>query len=122
MAVCSAYMAASHVHMMAYGFNFLGTYNYDKIQVALPNPPTVIMCDNQADVHMAKNDHITKRNCHTPRRFHYVREDQKIGLHIIEYCPREDQLADITTKTWGISKELRQCKKIMFQLLEFMKA
>eukprot|EP00957_Ditylum_brightwellii_P156458 11907205-Ditylum_brightwellii.AAC.1 len=56
MAACSVCMTAAHVHMVAYDFNFLGTLNYDKIQVALPNPPTVIMCDNQAAVHMAKHD------------------------------------------------------------------
>eukprot|EP00957_Ditylum_brightwellii_P033702 2554823-Ditylum_brightwellii.AAC.1 len=60
MAECSVCMAAAHVHMVPYDFNFLGTPDYDKIQVALPNSPTVIMCDNQAAVHMAKNDQITK--------------------------------------------------------------
>eukprot|EP00957_Ditylum_brightwellii_P066145 5019123-Ditylum_brightwellii.AAC.1 len=44
----SACMTAAHVHMMAYDFNFLGTTIYDKIQVALSNPPTAIMCDNLA--------------------------------------------------------------------------
>eukprot|EP00957_Ditylum_brightwellii_P148971 11342027-Ditylum_brightwellii.AAC.1 len=106
MAACSACIAAAHVHMIAYDFNFLGTSNYDKIQVALPNPPTVIMCDNQAAVHMATNDQMSKRNCHISRRFHYVREGQKMGLHLIKYCSKEDQLADITTKIQGILKEL----------------
>eukprot|EP00957_Ditylum_brightwellii_P127332 9708972-Ditylum_brightwellii.AAC.2 len=48
MTAYSACMTSAHVHMMAYDFNFLGTPNYDKIQVALPNPPIVIMCDSQA--------------------------------------------------------------------------
>eukprot|EP00957_Ditylum_brightwellii_P076120 5786816-Ditylum_brightwellii.AAC.2 len=60
MATCSACMTTAHVHMMDYDFNFLGTPDYDKIQAVLPNSPTVIMCDNQAAVHMAQNDEITK--------------------------------------------------------------
>eukprot|EP00957_Ditylum_brightwellii_P211168 15365838-Ditylum_brightwellii.AAC.1 len=99
MAACSAYMTAGHIHMMANDSNFLGTSDYDKIQIALPNPPIVIMCDNQAAVHMTKNDQIPKRNHPIPRRFHYVRDGQKMSLHIIKYCPKEDQLEDIEAKT-----------------------
>ena len=121
MAACSACMAAAHIHMMAHDFNFFGTSDYDKIQIALPNLPTVIMCDNQAAVHMAKNDQITK-NHHISRRFHYVGEGQKMGLHLVRYCPKEDQLTDIATKTQGILKELPQQEWIMFQLMDFMKA
>eukprot|EP00957_Ditylum_brightwellii_P150313 11446973-Ditylum_brightwellii.AAC.1 len=85
MAAYSAFMATAHIHMMSYDFSFLGTPNYDKTQLALPNPPTAIMCDNQAAVHMAKNDQMTKRSCYILRRFHYVREGQTMGLNVIKY-------------------------------------
>eukprot|EP00957_Ditylum_brightwellii_P077322 5876185-Ditylum_brightwellii.AAC.1 len=44
-----------------------------------------------------------------------------MGLYIIKYYPKEDQLTGIATKTQGISKELPQCKWIMSQLPEFTK-
>eukprot|EP00957_Ditylum_brightwellii_P087879 6692808-Ditylum_brightwellii.AAC.1 len=64
MAACSACMAAAHAHMISHDFNVFGTPDYHKIQAALSNPPTVIMCDNQAAVHMARNDKIAKEIFH----------------------------------------------------------
>ena len=121
MAACAGCMAGVHIHMLLYDLLYLGTPNYDKVQLSLPNPPTVIMVDNQAAVQMAKNDQITCRNCHIARRYHYVREGQKLKLHILKHCGKEDQLADIATKTQVVSKELPQRERVMFRLPEFMK-
>ena len=98
MAACSVCMTATHIHMMAYDFNHLGTTSYDKTQVSLPNPPMIIMCDNQAAVHMAKNDQITKRNCHISRRFHYVRQGITQNEHKFSWIGTKFQQADPLTK------------------------
>ena len=121
MGSCSGCMAGAHTHMMLYDFLYLGTPDYDTVQEKLPNPPTVIMCDNQAAVQMAKNDQMTKRNRHIARRFHFVRQGQKLGLHILKYIKGEDQISDITTKTQSVSKELPHRNRVMFLLPPFMK-
>ena len=48
MAACSGCMAAAHLHMLLYDMKHLGTKNYNNGRLALPNPPTVIMVDNEA--------------------------------------------------------------------------
>ena len=41
-------------------------------QLALPNPPTVVVVDNEATCKMSLNDKLTKHTRHMSRRFHYV--------------------------------------------------
>ena len=104
MSACSGCMAAAHLHMLLYDFKYLGTKNYNKSQLALPSPPTVIMVDNEAAVKISLNDRLTKHTRHISRRFHYVREGKKMGLHIVVWCPGDLMMADITTKTQESTK------------------
>ena len=48
MACCSGSMAAAHVHMLLYDMKYLGTKRYNEKQIALPNPPTIIMVNNES--------------------------------------------------------------------------
>ena len=71
MAACSGCIAAAHLHMLLYDMKHLGTENYNNGRLALPNPPTVIMVDNEAACKMSLNDKLTKHTRHISRRFHY---------------------------------------------------
>ena len=71
MAACSGCIAAAHLHMLLYDMKHLGTKNYNNGRLALPNPPTVIMVDNEAACKMSLNDKLTKHTRHISRRFHY---------------------------------------------------
>jgi hypothetical protein len=57
------------------------------------------MVDNQAAVQMGMNDRLTKLTRHISRRFHYVREGTKQGVHKLYWISKEHQLSDILTKT-----------------------
>ena len=65
MAACSGCMAAAHLHMLLCDMKYLGTKHYNNAQLALPNPPTIIMVDNQAACRMSMNDKLTKHTRHT---------------------------------------------------------
>ena len=120
MACCSGCMAAAHIHMLLYDMKHLGTKSYNNKRLALPNPPTVIMVDNEAAVKMSMNDKLTKHTRHISRRFHYVREGFKTKLHRITWCPGEDMLADIMTKSTDPSKTIPQRDKAYFKLPKFL--
>ena len=67
MSACSGCMAAAHLHMLLYDFKYLGTKNYNKSQLALPSPPTVIMVDNEAAAKISLSDRLTKHARHISR-------------------------------------------------------
>lgn len=116
MSACSGCMAAAHLHMLLYDFKHLGTKNYNKSQLALPEPPTVVMVDNDAAVKISLNDRLTKHTRHISRRFHYVREGRKMKLHFLVWCPGRLMLADIMTKTQEASKMEPNRDKAYFRL------
>ena len=120
MASCSGCMAAAHIHMLLYDMKYLGTKDYNSHRLTLPNPPTVIMVDNQAAVQMSLNDKLTKHTRHISRRFHYVTQGSKSNLHKLEWCPGEDMLADIMTKTTDPSKTSPQRDRAYYSLPKFL--
>jgi hypothetical protein len=96
---CSACMASSHMRMLLYDYKHLGTKHYNKVNQMLDIAPSILMVDNQAAVQMGMNDKQTKLTRHIARRFHYVREGAKLGLHKLFWISKDHQLADILTKT-----------------------
>ena len=120
MASCSGCMAAAHVHMLLYDMKHLGTKTYDAKKLTLPNPPTVIMVDNKAAVQMSLNGKLTKHTRHISRRFHYVKEGSKMKLHTITWCPGEDMVADIMTKSTEPAKTKPQRDRAFFRLPKFL--
>ena len=62
------------------------------------------MTDNKATLRLSINDMMKKVNHHIARRFHYVKEGTKSGLHTVQYCKAEDMIADIATKLQISSK------------------
>ena len=120
MAACSGCMAAAHLHMLLYDMKYLGTKHYNNAQLALPDPPTIIMVDNQAACRMSMNDKLTKHTRHISRRYHYVRQGAKMKLHAINWCPGDDMLADIMTKSTDPAKTTPHRERAYFKLPNFL--
>jgi hypothetical protein len=59
---------------------------------------TLIMCDNQGAIALAKNPVYHARTKHIEVHHYFVREKVARGAIILEYCPTEDMLADVLTK------------------------
>ncbi len=57
--------------------------------------------DDQSAIAMAKNPQFHGRAKHIDIRHHYVREQVSKGVVTLQYCPREDMVADIFTKGLG---------------------
>ena len=104
MAACSATMATAHIRMILYDMMFLGTKQWREALQHLATIPSVLMCDNDATVQIAKNGKLTRKTRHIERRFHFVRQGQQDGTHQLHWIPCEFQLADILTKTQAASK------------------
>jgi hypothetical protein len=119
-AACSACMAASHLRMLLYDHKHLGTKRYSKINQMLDIAPTILMVDNQAAVQMGMNDKLTKLTRHISRRFHYVREGIKQGLHKLHWIPKDHQLSDILTKTQASTIINPLLTRAMFRLPTYL--
>ncbi len=78
------------------------------------------MVDNKAAVQMSINGKLTKYTRHISRRYHYVKEGVKLKLHAITWCPGEDMLADITTKSTDPAKTTPQRDRAYYKLPKFL--
>jgi hypothetical protein len=67
----------------------------------LPNPlpPTPLFCDNQAALRLATNDNYHARTKHIDVRYHFIRYAAASGSIALYYCPTEDMVADLLTKS-----------------------
>ena len=65
---------------------------------------TLIMCDNQGAIALARNPVYHARTKHIEVQHHFVREKVARGTIILEYCPTEDMLADVLTKALAKDK------------------
>ena len=119
MAACSACMAISHLQMLIYDLEYLGSEQYvpDGTYAQVPN---ILLVDNEATVSMSKNYKPTKKNRHIARRFHYVRQGQYEKKHFLVWIPAEDQLADDLTKTQNAETAKKHVERSMVLLPEFM--
>jgi hypothetical protein len=61
-------------------------------------PPIPVYCDNQGAITLATNNKFHARTKHINIRYHYVRSLVQSGLLDLQYCPTEDDIADIFTK------------------------
>jgi hypothetical protein len=61
-------------------------------------PPISVYCDNQGAVALTTNNKFHARTKHIDLRYHYVRSLVRSGLINLQYCPAEDNIADIFTK------------------------
>jgi hypothetical protein len=68
---------------------------------------TLIMCDNQGAIALAKNPVYHARTKQIEVQHHYVWEKVARGAIILEYCPMEDMLADVLTKALARERQER---------------
>lgn len=62
------------------------------------DPTTDIFCDNQSTIKMLENSSFSARTKHIDVRLHFVRECVEQRKIQLQYCPSEDNIADILTK------------------------
>src|ERR1700689_2228391 len=65
--------------------------------------PTVLLCDNQGAISLAKNSTHHAKTKHVDVQLHFIRDHVEKGTINVEYCPTEDMLADLMTK--GLARE-----------------
>jgi hypothetical protein len=72
----------------------------DEIQPKTANQPraTIIYCDNQGAIALAKNPQFHARTKHIDIQHHFVREKVNEGIVQLEYIDTERQVADGLTK------------------------
>ena len=61
--------------------------------------PTIIFCDNQASIHLAKNPNSSSRTKHINVRFHFLQYHVNAQDIIIKYESTSENTADIFTKS-----------------------
>ena len=61
--------------------------------------PTTLYEDNQGAIGLSENPKLNSRTKHIDIKFHYVRQavDEKVVK--VKYCPTNDMVADIFTKS-----------------------
>ena len=64
----------------------------------LPSGPTLLQCDNQSCIAIAKNPVFHARTKHIEVQYHYVRELIEDGMVELQYIPTKENCADIFTK------------------------
>lgn len=65
---------------------------------------TVIYCDNQSTISMAKNPVHHQRTRHIDIRHHFIREQVAEGSIQLEFCNSREQVADLFTKALPLEK------------------
>lgn len=68
---------------------------------AVQQQTTVLLCDNQSCIAIARNPVFHARTKHIEVQYHFVRELILDGEVEMEYCPTMDNCADIFTKALG---------------------
>jgi hypothetical protein len=61
-------------------------------------PPILVYCDNQGALALATNNKFHAHTKHINIQYHYVRYMVRSVLLDLQYCPMEDNIADIFTK------------------------
>ena len=73
------------------------------MRVPMKEGGTLLKGDNKSAIQLAKNQTYHGRTKHIEVHHHLVREKVERGVLVVEYCPTEEQVADVLTK--GLSKE-----------------
>lgn len=60
--------------------------------------PIKILCDNQSTIKLIENSRFSVRTKHIDVRLHHVRDCVYTGKIQLNYCPSEDNIADLLTK------------------------
>jgi hypothetical protein len=63
--------------------------------------PTTLFCDNQGAIRLSKDATFHGRTKHIDVHFHFIRQTITSGHITMQYCPTDDMIADIFTKSLG---------------------
>lgn len=77
------------------------------LQLKMPqHDPAVVGEDNQATIRIPPdvNSSCTTRTRHIAARYYWLREQVELGSLIFDYCPTEQMIADINTKSLPIAQ------------------
>jgi len=69
--------------------------------------PTVLLCDNQGAISLAKNPTHHAKTKHVDVQLHFIRDHVEKGTIEVEYCPTENMLADLMTKALARERHAR---------------
>ncbi|CAL8152242.1 unnamed protein product [Prunus armeniaca] len=64
----------------------------------LQTEATSLHCDNISAIAITKNPVFHQKTKHIDRRYHFIKDALQEGVIDLEYCPTNEQLADIFTK------------------------
>ncbi|KAI5332975.1 hypothetical protein L3X38_023104 [Prunus dulcis] len=65
----------------------------------LQTETTPLHCDNISAIAITKNPVFHQKTKHIDRRYHFIKDALQEGVINLEYCPTNEQLADIFTKS-----------------------
>ena len=69
--------------------------------------PTPLFCNNQGVIKLAKNPVFHERTKHVEVHCHFIRQLVEDGSIELQYCPIEEQTADVLTKALGREKYVK---------------
>ena len=72
-----------------------------ELRMLRSSEPTILYCDNQSSVKLAKNPVFHARTKHIEIHYHHVREKVTSMIVDLQHVATSDQLADIFTKALG---------------------
>lgn len=70
----------------------------------IPDRSTILFSDNQGAIRLSKDSTFHARTKHIDIRYHFIREAVESNQLVIPYCPTEEMIADIFTKSLGRTK------------------
>jgi hypothetical protein len=68
---------------------------------------TPLICDNQGVIKLAKNPMFQELTKHVDVHCHFIKQVEEDGSITLQYCPTEDQTANILTKSLGPEKYVK---------------
>ena len=74
--------------------------------------PVPLLCDNQGVMKLAKNPVFHENTKHVDIHCHFIRKLVEDGSIELQYCPTEDQTADILIKALGHEKYVKFWDKL----------
>ncbi|KAK9077208.1 hypothetical protein SSX86_005544 [Deinandra increscens subsp. villosa] len=77
-----------------------------------------IWCDNNSSIKMSKNPICNRKTKHIDVRKHYIRELVAKGVVKVEFCPSEEQVADVMTKPVKLETFEKMRNKLGVQIVE----
>ena len=116
-AAAVACMKGSHLRMLGYDFEHMGTENYDPMNMKYE--ASFVIIDNEAAKAMSECNKDTAGNRHIARRYHYVRQGTVMNEHKFHWISTKFQLADPMTKGGGPTKFESLEDKYMIDLDKF---